>query len=232
MEELYDISEVCTILGTTSRTLRFYEDKGLISCTKMLGSQRRKYSGKQLDEIRRVMTLRSIGLSVNGILDYLNGDSDIKNIIDEKLARTVAAIRTLETKLELLHEAQAVLSSGGDIFTSDICVRIGKPDSKRTQMVKECTECLLQGDITPVLSYFSERMRHYSVYFLVSVFKETVSALGKFEKSERIECVPHMQNIVFHYLRYEKLGLRIKYVFHDYAISGFWLDYYETGEIK
>ena len=30
----------------------------------------------------------------------------------------------------------------------------------------------------------------------------------------------------------EKTGLRIKYVFHDYVISGFWLDYYETGEIK
>ncbi len=29
-EQRYDIAEVCKMLGTTSRTLRFYEEKGLI----------------------------------------------------------------------------------------------------------------------------------------------------------------------------------------------------------
>ncbi len=33
MKQLYDITEVCAMLGTTSRTLRYYEDQGLITST-------------------------------------------------------------------------------------------------------------------------------------------------------------------------------------------------------
>ena len=32
-EHLYDITEVCGMMGTTSRTLRFYEEKGIIKST-------------------------------------------------------------------------------------------------------------------------------------------------------------------------------------------------------
>ena len=232
MEELYDISEVCAILGTTSRTLRFYEDKGLISCTKMIGSSRRKYTVSQLDAIRKVMTLRAIGLSVSSICDYMKGDADLNCIVDEKIAHNVAAIRSLETKHELLSEAKAVLASGGNIFDVDIGARVTKPDAEREAVVQKCTECFLGGDISDVLSFFSERMREYSEKFLLSSFRETAAPLGNFIKAERIEGIPHMQNIVFHYLRYEKIGLRIKYIFRGQLISGLWLDYYETGEIK
>ena len=52
MEKLYDISEVCELLGTTSRTLRFYEEKGIIQSTKELDSQRCKYTESQLEHIK------------------------------------------------------------------------------------------------------------------------------------------------------------------------------------
>lgn len=32
-KSLYDITEVCKMLDTTSRTLRFYEEKGIIQST-------------------------------------------------------------------------------------------------------------------------------------------------------------------------------------------------------
>ncbi|MBO4283567.1 MAG: MerR family transcriptional regulator, partial [Clostridia bacterium] len=32
-KQVYDIAEVCKMLGTTSRTLRFYEEKGIVQST-------------------------------------------------------------------------------------------------------------------------------------------------------------------------------------------------------
>ena len=47
-KHLWDISEVCNMLGTTSRTLRFYEEKGLIQSTTEGLSHRRRYTEQQL----------------------------------------------------------------------------------------------------------------------------------------------------------------------------------------
>ena len=40
-KQIYDITEVCKMLGTTSRTLRFYEEKGIIQSTTVGTSSRR-----------------------------------------------------------------------------------------------------------------------------------------------------------------------------------------------
>ena len=71
MEErrLYDITEVCQILETTSRTLRFYEEKKIITSTTTGISARRQYTEEQLLQIKNVLALRKIGLSVKDIAD-------------------------------------------------------------------------------------------------------------------------------------------------------------------
>ena len=51
---LYDITEVCKMLGTTSRTLRFYEEKGIIQSTTVGTSSRRQYTEEQISHIKNV----------------------------------------------------------------------------------------------------------------------------------------------------------------------------------
>ena len=63
-EQLYDIAKVCQMLGTTSRTLRFYQEKGIIQSTSTPFSNRRQYTMAQIEKIRNVMALRALGLSV------------------------------------------------------------------------------------------------------------------------------------------------------------------------
>ncbi len=67
METTYDITEVCTRLGTTSRPLRYYEEQGLIESTTDYPSRRRRYTEAQVDAIRQVLALRTLGLSVAAI---------------------------------------------------------------------------------------------------------------------------------------------------------------------
>ena len=45
---LFDITAVCKMLGITSRTLRFYEEKGIITSTTIGLSSRRQYTEEQV----------------------------------------------------------------------------------------------------------------------------------------------------------------------------------------
>ena len=68
--KLIDISEICEQFSISSRTLRFYEEEGIIESTRVEGSARRKYSLEQIARIREVLTLRAIGISVKEIREY------------------------------------------------------------------------------------------------------------------------------------------------------------------
>ena len=54
-QKLLDINTACRMLGTTSRTLRFYEEKGIIQSTVSPFSNRRQYSMEQLEQIKKVL---------------------------------------------------------------------------------------------------------------------------------------------------------------------------------
>ncbi len=55
MDELWDITALCRTLGTTSRTLRYYESEGLIESTTDGTSRRRRYTPAQAEKIKQVM---------------------------------------------------------------------------------------------------------------------------------------------------------------------------------
>ena len=54
--------------------------------------------------------------------------------------------------------------------------------------------------------------------------------LGGFVCKERMEGDPNNLHILYAVLRYEKLGLRIKFVFQGEQIGGLWLNYTELKE--
>ena len=69
-ERLFTVTELAAELGVTARTLRFYEDRGLI-CPRRLGTTR-VYSHR--DRARMVLILRGkrLGFSLREITEFLN----------------------------------------------------------------------------------------------------------------------------------------------------------------
>ena len=116
---LYDITEVCKILGTTSRTLRFYEEKGIIQSTTVGTSARRQYSEEQLSLIKNVLVLRTFGLSVKAVAELQTKGADLKDAVLSKRAEIYASIDSRIREINLLNEALSALESGKDIFAED-----------------------------------------------------------------------------------------------------------------
>ena len=230
MEEgqLYDISEVCKMLGTTSRTLRFYEEKKIITSTTVGLSARRKYTEEQLLQIKNVLVLRSLGLSVKSITELQKEQSDLKNAVLSKRAEIYASIEAHIKEINLLNEAVYALELGKNIFDG-IWQSRSDADFKELEIARLCTDAIISNDDEFLYRHLSSRLLQYMPKDVYSVARrDTLATLGDFLGIDEIAADKKYSNKIFSKVRYSKLGLMITFVFHAGKIDGLWLGYYDS----
>ena len=226
---LYDIAEVCKMLGTTSRALRFYEEKGIVKSTTVGISSRRRYTEDQLSLIKNVLVLRTLGLSVKAIAELQIKESDLKEAVLSKRAEIYASIESRVREINLLNEALSALESGKNIFCDD-WQHSSYMNTEENKIARICTDAVLNGDDNVLYEHFSPRMAQYMPkddYCVVR--KDTFTPLGDFISIEKTVADDRFSNKLYCFVRYSKLGLKITYVFHGGKIDGLWLGYYDLN---
>ena len=98
--ELFGITELCREFGITLRTIRFYEDKGLLSPRRVGGT--RVYTRRDRARLALILRSKAIGASLGEIKHFLDlygahGEGRVQQL-RFVLERTDAAIAELETK--------------------------------------------------------------------------------------------------------------------------------------
>ena len=228
-KKLYDIAEVCKVLGTTSRSLRFYEEKGIIQSTTVGISSRRQYSEEQLSLIKNVLVLRALGLSIKAIAELQAKESDLKEVVLSKRAEIYASIESRIREINLLNEALSALESGKDIFAEEWQLSSAM-NAEEKEIARICTDAILSGDTDTLYEYLSSRLAEYmprDVYRVVR--KDTLAPLGDFVSIDQTVADDRFSNKLYCFIRYSKLGLKITYVFHGGKIDGLWLGYYDLN---
>ena len=98
--ELFGITELCAAFGITLRTIRFYEDKGLLSPRRVNGT--RVYTRRDRARLALILRSKAIGASLAEIKHYLDlygahGEGRVQQM-RFVLERTDHALAELETK--------------------------------------------------------------------------------------------------------------------------------------
>ena len=228
-KQMYDITEVCKMLGTTSRTLRFYEEKGIIQSTTVGTSSRRQYTEEQISHIKNVLVLRTLGLSVKAIAELQTKGVDVKDAILSKRAEIYASIDSRIREINLMNEALSALESGKDIFAEDWQLSSAM-NAEEKEIARICTDAILSGDTDMLYEHLSSRLAEYmprDVYHIVR--KDTLAPLGDFVSIDKTVADDRFSNKLYCFIRYSKLGLKITYVFHGGKIDGLWLGYYDAN---
>lgn len=226
-QQLLDINAVCKMLGTTSRTLRFYEEKGIISSTAVPFQSRRQYDQEQIEHIKKVLVLRSLGLPIAKIQELQKGNTDLSDTIAEHKAEIIASIVSKTKEIRLLDEALSTIKDGGDIFAEKEA-NISTPLYDRLHIANTFTDSFLSGDLDTCFSYFTEMLQEYlPLTAFKRVVSDTLKPLGNFVSKCKTEYDNKLHNVLYSYLEYEKLSLCIKLVFHKDKIHGIWLNYCE-----
>ena len=228
-KQMYDITEICKMLGTTSRTLRFYEEKGIIKSTTVGTSSRRQYTEEQLSLIKNVLVLRTLGLSVKSITELQTKGADLKEVVLSKRAEIYASIESRVREINLLNEALSALESGKNIFSEDWQHPLTLNTTEK-DIAKICTDAILNDDTNLLYKYISPRLAEYmpkDIYHVVR--KDTLAPLGDFVSIDKTIADERFPNKLYSFVRYSNLGLKITYVFHGGKIDGLWLGYYDLN---
>ena len=103
ISDLKGIQDVANELGVTHRTLRFYEDKGLIS-PQRIGSTR-VYTKRDLGRMKLILRGKRLGFSLREISEFL----DLYDAAPAQHHQIEALLERVRTKLEeLRHQRQAI----------------------------------------------------------------------------------------------------------------------------
>lgn len=106
----WSIQEVARLAGTTSRTLRHYDDIGLLPPTRVAHNGYRHYDEEALVLLQRILLLRDLGLGLPAIGEVLANESDAGRALlghlrwlqqeQERLARQIASVQNTIAAME------------------------------------------------------------------------------------------------------------------------------------
>jgi DNA-binding transcriptional MerR regulator len=121
---LLTVRDAAERLGVTPRTLKYYEERGLVSPTRSEGRYR-LYDEEDLKRFARILRLRSLGFSLQGITEMLKRPLEpvegghrfsteslqqIRNAIAQQIETLDTRIATMRRDLKEAHKLRAELS--------------------------------------------------------------------------------------------------------------------------
>lgn len=109
-ERDWSIQEIARLAGTTSRTLRHYDDIGLLPPSRIAANGYRHYDAAALVRLQRILLLRELGLGLPQIAEVLGPSTGSETQGAGSGTRTATEAAALETHLALLREEQTRLA--------------------------------------------------------------------------------------------------------------------------
>jgi len=111
----WSIQEIARLAGTTSRTLRHYDDIGLLAPSRVGHNGYRYYDGTALVRLQRILLLRELGVGLPAVAEILGRDDqsnpaaqahalrthlDALRAEQQRLARQIASVERTITTME------------------------------------------------------------------------------------------------------------------------------------
>jgi len=127
-KQAFGIAELAKEFGVTTRTIRFYEDRGLLTPERK--GQRRVYSPRDRVRLRLIMRGKRLGFSLNEIREMIDLYDD-----------DPSEIAQLRLFLDKIRERQAVLrQQQADIAA--ICEELGRLEGESSRLLMEKEKAL------------------------------------------------------------------------------------------
>lgn len=118
MSEKYTIGELAKKLNITTRTIRYYDQKGLVRPSSIGENGYRFYTVEQVKQLKLVIFLKELGFSlkdIQKILEDENGDKLINLLLKDQLRRNREETQKLEEQNKKIIQLQKILSKPNNI---------------------------------------------------------------------------------------------------------------------
>jgi len=229
-EKTYDIKWVCEKYNVSSRTLRYYEEEGLIESARDGSSKRRRYIDSQTERLELILTLRAVGLSIKQIKEYVCGNETLYEIASLRKAEIEASIAAKYREIKYLNRLLNAIEDGKEPL-KEIGNQNIPQESELFEIARTCSDSIIKGDYETLYSFFSQKMKEYMpVDSFKIIWKDTVAGMGAFEKLGNTYRQDEIDYVIYQDLIYENMVVQLKYVFYGTVIHGLWMNYIEKGK--
>lgn len=113
-KELLTVGEVARLMGTTVRTLQYYDKEGLLKPSSMSEGGRRLYNAKDIVKLHQILSFKYLGFSLTEIknkLFPLDNPMEVANTLEYQK-------KAIEEQIEELTEAlKAIISLYSEVKT-------------------------------------------------------------------------------------------------------------------
>lgn len=116
----WSIQDVARIAGTTSRTLRHYDDIGLLKPSRVGHNGYRYYDGDALLQLQRILLLRELGLGLPAIAEFLQRQADAVTALSRHLDWLVQEQQRLALQAESVRKTIETVKAGGQLMAEDM----------------------------------------------------------------------------------------------------------------
>ena len=144
---LFTTGDMARRSGSTLRTVRFYEEAGILRPTQRTEGGHRLFEASELDKLRLVSDLRAAGFSldeIRGVLETKRAAPTGKVASNDVLTKLNDQIERMRERAELLQRLIDQLSEARDILE-----RCRKCDNT-VNFPNDCGECATLEDVNPV----------------------------------------------------------------------------------
>lgn len=101
------IGEVSETLGISVSNIRFYEKKGLIGPDRDKESKYRNYSEEDINELKQIIVLRKMGVTIEAITEVLKSNVNISDAINSQLEALNEEEKRIKASKDLCKKAMS-----------------------------------------------------------------------------------------------------------------------------
>lgn len=215
------------MLNMTSRTIRYYEQCGLIKTIRNNKTSPRRLDDENIERLRKIRFLRKLRLTLDEISAVIDSDTKAAEMIYGKAAELKAEIRTLIERIGWIEEVLAVAENGGNIYSVE--QELGQPsdNTEKLRIAAECTNLLLERRFSELKPYLNSDMKMLPPDFFEAAWNVHIKPCGKFISvgEQSVD-----GNTVTNRLVFENLGVVVKTEVCGGIVAGMVLQYFKETE--
>lgn len=140
MEKKYSIGEFAKLTGITERTLRHYDQIGLLKPTEYTEHGHRKYDNKSIAQLQKILVLKFLDLSLVEISEHLKQpEQDLSKTLVTQAKMLEEKRKQIETVLQAIARVQRTVSGPEAVDHDSLLVLIHalKNEEARNRWVNE-----------------------------------------------------------------------------------------------
>ena len=215
------------MIGITSRTIRYYEQLGLIITVRESSNAPRRLDEENIERLRKIRFLRKLGLGLDEIAETIGSDEKATELIKRKKTAMRAEINELILRANLLTEVIAAAEQGENIYETEHRLNMPPDHEEMKRIADECTRLILESRFEDLQGYLDEDMRQMPPGYFEVGWNVHIKPCGEFISVGEQSIVA---DTVINRLHFEKQDIAVLTEIHAGIVTGLFLQYCKEKE--